>query len=136
MPRIIGVDNAVEWICAGADKKADAALKDGVVDAVVTPDELRDAALSMLKLCIAGKLDWKSRRAAKLSPLKLNKMELTMAFTSSMAVVGGTGRPQSTRRRCWPSRTCRKRLRSAATPRWKSRRSIRQGAPLRRRRTR
>ena len=88
MPRIIGVDNAVEWICAGADKKADAALKDGAVDAVVAPEQLRDAALSMLQQCIAGKLDWQGRRAAKLAPLKLNKMELTMAFTSSMAVVG------------------------------------------------
>ncbi len=93
MPRIIGVDNAVEWICTGADKKADAALKDGAVDAVVAPEQLRDAALSMLKQCIAGKLDWKSRRAAKLSPLKLNKMELTMAFTSSMAVVGAQAGP-------------------------------------------
>ena len=88
MPRIVGVDNAVEWICSGADKKADAALKDGAVDAVVAPEQLRDAALSMLQQCIAGKLDWQGRRAAKLAPLKLNKMELTMAFTSSMAVVG------------------------------------------------
>ncbi|MGB7740351.1 MAG: fatty acid oxidation complex subunit alpha FadB [Steroidobacteraceae bacterium] len=88
MPRIIGVDNAVEWICAGADKKADAALKDGAVDAVVAPEQLRDAALSMLQQCIAGKLDWKGRRATKLAPIKLNKMEMTMAFTSSMAVVG------------------------------------------------
>jgi 3-hydroxyacyl-CoA dehydrogenase / enoyl-CoA hydratase / 3-hydroxybutyryl-CoA epimerase / enoyl-CoA isomerase len=93
MPRIVGVDNAVEWICSGADKKPDAALKDGAVDAVVAPEQLRDAALSMLQLCIAGKLDWKSRRAAKLSPLKLNKMELTMAFTSSMAVVGAQAGP-------------------------------------------
>jgi 3-hydroxyacyl-CoA dehydrogenase/enoyl-CoA hydratase/3-hydroxybutyryl-CoA epimerase/enoyl-CoA isomerase len=93
MPRIIGVDNAVEWICAGADKKADAALKDGAVDAVVAPEQLRDAALAMLKQCIAGKLDWKSRRAAKLAPLKLNKMELTMAFTSSMGVVGAQAGP-------------------------------------------
>jgi 3-hydroxyacyl-CoA dehydrogenase / enoyl-CoA hydratase / 3-hydroxybutyryl-CoA epimerase / enoyl-CoA isomerase len=93
MPRIIGVDNAVEWICAGADKKADAALKDGAVDAVVAPEQLRDAALSMLKQCIAGKLDWQGRRAAKLSPLKLNQMELTMAFTSSMAVVGAQAGP-------------------------------------------
>ncbi len=93
MPRIIGIDNAVEWICTGADKKADAALKDGAVDAVVAPEQLRDAALAMLKQCIAGKLDWKSRRAAKLSPLKLNKMELTMAFTSSMGVVGAQAGP-------------------------------------------
>ena len=93
MPRIIGIDNAVEWICAGADKKADAALKDGAVDAVVAPEQLRDAALAMLQQCIAGKLDWKSRRAAKLAPLKLNKMELTMAFTSSMGVVGAQAGP-------------------------------------------
>jgi 3-hydroxyacyl-CoA dehydrogenase / enoyl-CoA hydratase / 3-hydroxybutyryl-CoA epimerase / enoyl-CoA isomerase len=93
MPRIIGVDNAVEWICAGADKKPDAALKDGAVDAVVAPEQLREAAIAMLKQCIAGKLDWKGRRAAKLAPIKLNKMEMTMAFTSSMAVVGAQAGP-------------------------------------------
>jgi 3-hydroxyacyl-CoA dehydrogenase / enoyl-CoA hydratase / 3-hydroxybutyryl-CoA epimerase / enoyl-CoA isomerase len=93
MPRIIGVDNAVEWICAGADKKPDAALKDGAVDAVVAPEQLRDAAIAMLKQCIMGKLDWKGRRATKLAPIKLNKMETTMAFTSSMAVVGAQAGP-------------------------------------------
>ena len=93
MPRLIGVDNAVEWICAGADKKADAALKDGAVDAVVAPDQLRDAAIAMVRQCIAGKLDWQGRRAIKVSPLKLNKMELTMAFTSSMGVVGAQAGP-------------------------------------------
>ncbi len=33
MPRLIGVDNAVEWIAAAGDKRADAAFKDGAVDA-------------------------------------------------------------------------------------------------------
>jgi 3-hydroxyacyl-CoA dehydrogenase/enoyl-CoA hydratase/3-hydroxybutyryl-CoA epimerase/enoyl-CoA isomerase len=93
MPRVIGIDNAVEWICAGADKKADAALKDGAVDAVVPPEQLREAALAMARQCIAGKLDWQGRRAAKLAPVKLNKMEQTMAFTSSMAVVGAQAGP-------------------------------------------
>jgi 3-hydroxyacyl-CoA dehydrogenase/enoyl-CoA hydratase/3-hydroxybutyryl-CoA epimerase/enoyl-CoA isomerase len=93
MPRIIGIDNAVEWICAGADKKADAALKDGAVDAVVAPEQLRDAAIAMVRQCIAGKLDWQGRRAAKLAPLKLNQIELTMAFTSSMGVVGAQAGP-------------------------------------------
>lgn len=93
MPRIIGVDNAVEWICSGADKKPDAALKDGAVDAVVAPEQLREAAIAMLKQCIAGKLDWKGRRATRLAPIKLNKMEMTMAFTSSMAVVGAQAGP-------------------------------------------
>ncbi|MDH5175171.1 MAG: fatty acid oxidation complex subunit alpha FadB, partial [Gammaproteobacteria bacterium] len=80
-------------ICDGADKKPDAALKDGAVDAVVAPEQLRDAAIAMVKSCITGKLDWQGRRAVKLAPLKLNKMEQTMAFTSSMGVVGAQAGP-------------------------------------------
>jgi 3-hydroxyacyl-CoA dehydrogenase / enoyl-CoA hydratase / 3-hydroxybutyryl-CoA epimerase / enoyl-CoA isomerase len=93
MPRIIGVDNAVEWICAGQDKRADAALKDGAVDAVVAPEQLRDAAIAMVKQCIAGRLDWKARRAAKVAPIRLNKIEQAMAFNSSMGVVGAQAGP-------------------------------------------
>lgn len=93
MPRVIGIDNAVEWICAGAEKKPDAALKDGAVDAVVAPDQLRDAAITMCKQCIAGKLDWQGRRAAKLAPVKLNQIEQTMAFNSSLAFVGAQAGP-------------------------------------------
>ena len=93
MPRVIGIDNAVEWIATGADKKPDAALKDGVVDAVVAPEQLRDAALALVKQAIAGKLDWKAKRAEKLAPVKLNQIEQMMAFTSSMAVVGGQAGP-------------------------------------------
>jgi 3-hydroxyacyl-CoA dehydrogenase/enoyl-CoA hydratase/3-hydroxybutyryl-CoA epimerase/enoyl-CoA isomerase len=93
MPRLVGVDNAVEWIATGADKKADAALKDGAVDAVVAPELLRDAAIAMVKQCIAGKLDWQGRRAEKLAPLKLNGLEQMMAFNSSMAMVGAQAGP-------------------------------------------
>jgi 3-hydroxyacyl-CoA dehydrogenase/enoyl-CoA hydratase/3-hydroxybutyryl-CoA epimerase/enoyl-CoA isomerase len=93
MPRVIGIDNAVEWIATGSDKKPDAALKDGAVDAVVAPELLRDAALAMVKEAIAGKLDWKAKRAEKLAPVKLNALEQMMAFTSSMAVVGGKAGP-------------------------------------------
>jgi 3-hydroxyacyl-CoA dehydrogenase/enoyl-CoA hydratase/3-hydroxybutyryl-CoA epimerase/enoyl-CoA isomerase len=93
MPRVIGIDNAVEWIATGADKKPDAALKDGAVDAVVAPEQLRDAALALLAQAIAGKLDWKARRAEKLAPVKLSQLEQMMAFSSSMAVVGGKAGP-------------------------------------------
>ena len=93
MPRVIGVDNAIEWICTGADKKPDAALKDGAVDAVVAPEQLRDAALAMLKQAIAGRLDWKAKRAEKLAPVKLNPMESMMAFTSAMGFVGAQAGP-------------------------------------------
>ena len=93
LPRVIGVDNAIEWICTGADKKPDAALKDGAVDAVVAPEALRDAALAMLKQAIAGRLDWKAKRAEKLVPVKLNPMESMMAFTSAMGFVAGKAGP-------------------------------------------
>jgi 3-hydroxyacyl-CoA dehydrogenase/enoyl-CoA hydratase/3-hydroxybutyryl-CoA epimerase/enoyl-CoA isomerase len=93
LPRVIGVDNAIEWIATGADKKPDAALKDGAVDAVVEPEKLRDAALALVRQAIAGKLDWKARRAEKLAPVKLNGIEQMMAFTSAMAVVGGKAGP-------------------------------------------
>jgi 3-hydroxyacyl-CoA dehydrogenase / enoyl-CoA hydratase / 3-hydroxybutyryl-CoA epimerase / enoyl-CoA isomerase len=92
LPRVIGVD-AIEWICTGADKKPEAALKDGAVDAVVAPEKLRDAALEMLKQAIAGRLDWKAKRAEKLGPIKLNQMESMMAFTSAMGFVGAQAGP-------------------------------------------
>jgi 3-hydroxyacyl-CoA dehydrogenase / enoyl-CoA hydratase / 3-hydroxybutyryl-CoA epimerase / enoyl-CoA isomerase len=93
LPRVIGVDNAVEWIATGSEKRPDAALKDGAVDAVVAPEKLRDAALTMLRHCLAGKLDWQAKRAEKLAPLKLNAIEQTMAFSSAMAVVGAQAGP-------------------------------------------
>jgi 3-hydroxyacyl-CoA dehydrogenase / enoyl-CoA hydratase / 3-hydroxybutyryl-CoA epimerase / enoyl-CoA isomerase len=87
LPRVIGLDTAVEWIATGADRKADVALKEGAVDAVVAPEQLRDAALAMVKECIAGRLDWKAKRAEKLAPLKLNKLEQMMAFNTAMGMV-------------------------------------------------
>src|SRR5690606_28537927 len=74
MPRVIGVDNAVEWIAAGGQHRADKALKDGVVDAVTEPEKLRDAAIRMAKDAAAGKLDWKAKRSEKLEPVKLAPM--------------------------------------------------------------
>ena len=35
LPRLIGADNALEWICTGEDKKAEDAFKQHAVDAVV-----------------------------------------------------------------------------------------------------
>ena len=93
MPRVIGIDNAVEWICSGSDKKPEAALKDGAVDAVVAPEALREAAIAMVKQAIAGRLDWKARRAEKLAPVKLNKIEQTMAFNSSLGFVSAQAGP-------------------------------------------
>jgi 3-hydroxyacyl-CoA dehydrogenase/enoyl-CoA hydratase/3-hydroxybutyryl-CoA epimerase/enoyl-CoA isomerase len=93
LPRLIGVDNAVEWIATGADKKPADALKDGAVDAVVEPQLLRDAAIAMVKQAVEGRLDWRAKRAEKLGPLKLNQIEGAMAFNTAMAVVAGKAGP-------------------------------------------
>ena len=87
LPRLIGADNAVEWITTGKDYKAPVALKFGTVDAVVAPEKLRDAALSMVKDAIAGRLDWQTRRAQKQAPLGLSKIEATMSFSTALGMV-------------------------------------------------
>ncbi len=93
LPRVIGADNAIEWICAGKEHRPDAALKVGAVDAVVEPDKLMDAAKKMLAQCIEGKLDWKEKRQEKLVKLNLNQMESMMTFETSKAFVAGQAGP-------------------------------------------
>ncbi|OAN12682.1 multifunctional fatty acid oxidation complex subunit alpha [Photobacterium jeanii] len=87
LPRLIGADSAMEIITAGKDKKAQDALKLGMVDAVVAPEQLRDAAIAMIKDAIDGKLNWQQRRAQKQAPLQLNRTEATMSFTMAKAMV-------------------------------------------------
>ncbi|WP_305837192.1 fatty acid oxidation complex subunit alpha FadB [Photobacterium leiognathi] len=87
LPRLIGADSAMEIITAGKDKKAQDALKLGLVDAVVEPDNLKCAALAMIKSAIDGKLDWQQRRQQKQTPLGLNKIEATMSFTTAKGMV-------------------------------------------------
>ena len=87
LPRLIGADNALEWMTTGRDRKAAKALAEGAVDAVVAPEKLVDAAISMLKDAIAGKFDWQARRAQKQAPLKLNKNESMMSFSTAKAMV-------------------------------------------------
>ena len=93
LPRLIGIDNAVEWICGGREYKADAALAVGVVDAIVDPSKLRDAALDLLGQCISGELDYVARRREKVSPVLLNDVERMMAFMTGKSVVAAQAGP-------------------------------------------
>jgi 3-hydroxyacyl-CoA dehydrogenase/enoyl-CoA hydratase/3-hydroxybutyryl-CoA epimerase/enoyl-CoA isomerase len=93
LPRLIGIDNAVEMIATGRDYKASAALAVGAVDAVVDPAQLRVAALDVLKQCIDGDFNWRARRAEKTSPVKLNDIEKLMAFTTGKGAVAGQAGP-------------------------------------------
>jgi len=87
LPRVIGVDNAVEWMSTGKAHKGDAALAVGLLDAVVKPEHLIDSAKVMLKSAIAGKLDWKAKRQPKLEPIKLSATESIMSFSTCKGMI-------------------------------------------------
>ncbi len=93
LSRVIGIDNAVEWMAMANPKRPDAALKDGAVDAVVAADKLQDAALDLVKQAIAGRLDWKAKRQEKLDPVKLNPLEQMMAFNTAKGAVLAKANP-------------------------------------------
>ncbi|MFP4136817.1 MAG: fatty acid oxidation complex subunit alpha FadB [Halomonas sp.] len=93
LPRLIGADNAIEWIAGGTQNKADAALKMGAVDAVVPGEALESAARDILARAIAGELDYRARRAEKRQPLKLGPIEQMMAFETAKGYVKGKAGP-------------------------------------------
>jgi len=90
LPRLLGADSALEIIAAGKDVDAAAALKLGLVDAVVAPDQLPSAALKVLTQAIDGRLDWRAARKPKLQPLKLSLIEAAMSFSTAKGLVAQT----------------------------------------------
>ncbi|WP_346797727.1 fatty acid oxidation complex subunit alpha FadB [Halomonas sp. Bachu 37] len=93
LPRLIGADNAVEWIAGGTENRAADALKMGAVDAVVPNDQLEAAALDILARAASGELDYQARRDEKKQPLKLNAIEQMMAFETAKGYVAGKAGP-------------------------------------------
>ncbi|MDV6318691.1 fatty acid oxidation complex subunit alpha FadB [Chromohalobacter sp. HP20-39] len=93
LPRLIGADNAIEWISGGTENRADAALKVGAVDAVVAGDALEAAALDILARANAGELDHQVRRSVKQAPLMLNAIEQMMVFETAKGYVAGKAGP-------------------------------------------
>lgn len=87
LPRLIGADNAMEWMTTGRDRNAEKALKEGAIDAAVAPEKLIEAAKKMLKSAIDGELNWQARRAQKKAPLQLNANEAMMSFSTAQAMV-------------------------------------------------
>ena len=85
--RLTGADNAIEWIAGGGQFKADAALKIRAVDGVVTPEQLKAAAIGLVNQAVEGKYDWKARRAQKTGPLKLDMIESMMVFNTSIPFI-------------------------------------------------
>lgn len=93
LPRLIGVDNAVEWMCTGSSKKAAVALADGAIDAVIHNGDLVTAAHDIISQVSDGKIDIAARRAVKTQPVLLSDLERTMAIESAKGVVGAKAGP-------------------------------------------
>jgi len=89
LPRLVGADNAIEWIAGGTQNKAAEALRIGAVDAVLPAEELLEAARDILQRANRGELDHKARRAMKTGPLGLNGVEQMMAFETAKGYVAG-----------------------------------------------
>ena len=87
LSRLIGVDNAAEWIAAGKEFKAEDALKCGAVDAVVAPDKLLESAKHLIRQALAGDLDFRNRKTEKKGKLQLSPIESMMVFESVLGFV-------------------------------------------------
>ncbi|HEF8784932.1 TPA: fatty acid oxidation complex subunit alpha FadB [Providencia alcalifaciens] len=87
LPRLIGLDSALEIITAGKDVSGPQALKLGLVDAVIETEKLPQAALQIIEQAISGALDWRQVRQPKLEPLKLSALEQAMSFNVAKGMV-------------------------------------------------
>jgi 3-hydroxyacyl-CoA dehydrogenase/enoyl-CoA hydratase/3-hydroxybutyryl-CoA epimerase/enoyl-CoA isomerase len=87
LPRLIGAENALEWMAKGKTHDANSALKVAVADAVVEPGDLHNSALDLLKRCIKGDFPYLERRKQKKGPLRLRPLEAAMAFETAKGLV-------------------------------------------------
>ncbi len=87
LPRLIGADNANQWISSGSHIKAKQAFEEGALDALVDQDKLVPAAEKIIQQCREGKLDYQRIRQQKTSPLGLDPIELNVAFETAKALV-------------------------------------------------
>lgn len=94
LPRLVGLDNALELIATGKPQKSKDALDIGLVDAVIADDKVIESATDLLKKCIKGELDWQARVSEKKSPILLNATEQAMAFGSAKGVIFAKANPK------------------------------------------
>ena len=93
LSRLVGADNALEWIASGTENTPEKAQEIGAVDAVVEPDILREAALDLLARASSGELDWQAKRKEKKEALKLNENETMMTFETARAFIARKAGP-------------------------------------------
>lgn len=93
LPRLIGSDNAIEWIATGNEQNAKNAFLNGAIDAIVEPEKLREAALNTLKQATKGSINWKAKKQEKKSPILLGNIESTMVFEGAKGFIQAKAGP-------------------------------------------
>ncbi|GGF58995.1 fatty acid oxidation complex subunit alpha FadB [Alteromonas lipolytica] len=89
LPRLIGLDNALQWILQARPFKAAEALRVHAADALVADAMLEDAALQLIKRAASGEIDYRKKRAMKTQPLGISQGELEMATSAGLGLFGG-----------------------------------------------
>jgi len=83
LPRVVGLDSAIDWICTGRYVEADEAVQTGLAVTAVAPDHLRIAALELLEQCAEGEFDFQALRRHKRQALPMSKLGVRLAVESS-----------------------------------------------------
>ncbi|MDG0969512.1 MAG: fatty acid oxidation complex subunit alpha FadB [Porticoccaceae bacterium] len=69
LPRVIGLEQSVNWITSGKPQSAYAAAEAGAIDHVVEPESLRDSAIALLSDLSKDQTTVEHRRLAKCMPV-------------------------------------------------------------------
>jgi 3-hydroxyacyl-CoA dehydrogenase / enoyl-CoA hydratase / 3-hydroxybutyryl-CoA epimerase / enoyl-CoA isomerase len=85
LPRLAGLRPSAEWIIFGARQSAEPALQAGAVDAIAVPEELRTAALAVLKMAVEDKAGWQGRRGRMKQNLGLVKEDAASLLADARA---------------------------------------------------
>ena len=93
LPRLIGADNANQWISAGSHIKARQALNEGAIDAIVSCENLLPACENLIAQCLENKLNTQRIRQQKKSPLTLSEIELNVAFETALGLIAPRAGP-------------------------------------------
>lgn len=83
LPRLVGLDSAIDWICTGRYVDSREAAQTGLANVVVASDHLREAALDLLGRCADGEFDFRSLRLRKQQALAMSKLAITLAVESA-----------------------------------------------------
>lgn len=94
LPKIIGIDNALEWIAGGGTYKTNDAYKVGFLDAYCEPEKLLEVGHQILAEANSGNLPWQKKQQEKIRPLALlSELETAMAFVSAKGVIAQKAAP-------------------------------------------